>query len=292
MIFIKVCLFLCSDKMELLIFECEGLAKASREKLLTLLFPTSTSSLLTFLMLKVWESKPVDCSSISLKAILERNKITNRQLLSRFIELGASVSEEDVCSAIQCLTASDVAIFKLICSKCSGLDVNKVCHEAASLNKLDFVLHLVELGATLPGNSVDLFMSALKSKDFHAADILVELFDEETLHSISLEPLLSNTSLPMNVGLIEHLVEAGVSLTGKIIPTVMKSPFLNKEKQIDILCMLVEHGVECKQLCLTAQRSTTSLHVATDFALDSGKLIYTYIPFSPGFNCYRLMHIL
>ena len=265
-----------SDKMELLISECEGLAKASRGKLLTLLFPTSTSSLLTFLMLKAWESKPVDCSSISLKAVLERKKVTNRQLLSRFIELGASVSEEDVCSAIQCLAASDIAIFKLICSKCAGLDVNKVCHEALSLNKLDFVLHLVELGATLPGDSVDLFTSALKSKDFHAAEILVKKFDKELLHSVSLEPLLSNTSLFMNVGFIEYLVKAGISLTGKIIPTVMKSQFLNKEKQIDVLCMLIEHGVECKQLCLTAQRSTTPLHVATNFALESGKqLFYT-----------------
>ena len=184
----------------------------------------------------------------------------------------SAVTEKDdiVRSAIQCFNTGDVGKFKLLCSKCGNLNLNKMCHKAISLNKLDFALHLVELGATFPGNNIKLFINVLKSKDFYAAEILVKMFDEEMLHSISLEPLLTNTCLPMNVDLIEYLVKAGVSLTGEIIPTVMKSPFLNKEKQIDILCMLIEHGVECKQLCLTARRSTTPLHVATNFALESG----------------------
>ena len=187
----------------------------------------------------------------------------------------SAVTEKDVCSAIRCFNAGVVGKFKLLCSKCARGNLNfnkmnKMCHKAISLNKLDFALHLVELGATFSGNNIKLFINVLKSKDFHAAEILVKMFDEEMLHSISLEPLLSSTSLPMNVGLIEHLVKAGVSLTGEIIPTVMKSPFLNKEKQIDVLCMLIEHDVECKQLCLTARRSTTPLHVATNFALESG----------------------
>lgn len=266
-------------KLELLADQCKHLSDKSCQKFLQLMLAQQSckAPLLTFLMLKVWESKPVNCSGVLLKVLLENKKLTDEQLLARFLAQGMPVSLEDVRLAVRCLTSANVAIFKKICSKCAILDLNEMCQEALSRNKLAFMLHFVELGASLPGDGMEIFMNALQAKDFEAAKIIVGLFGQDMFSSLDLAHLLGSTDLLLNADLIELLVRAGIKLNGKVSPVYSVMKCLKEVDQIRILCVLLERGVDCKQLCVTAQRNTTPLHVATDLALKSGKNYSIYV---------------
>lgn len=257
------------------------MSEKSCQELLNLLLPklNCKTPLLAFLMVQAWETKKIDCSSISLKMLLTEKKITSSDLLLRFIEFGAIVGREDLSSAIQNLPPDDIVVFKLIVSKCSGFDKNRLCREAANANKILFVLHLVELGANLPEEGTKLFLTSLKGKEFDGAKVLIQTLSKEMVESLDLATLLESTYLILNVELIEVLITNGVCITGKKSPiaVVMSQNFGSLSKKIDVLCLLIEHGVDCKQLCQTCSKSTTPLHVATDLALQSGKYLCTCV---------------
>lgn len=257
-------------------FECKTLSEKSCRALLQLLLskPGCRSQLLSFLLMQAWENKKVDCSSVQLKTLLVEKKVTNPNLLQRFIEFGAVVQSGDVCLAIQNLSSDDIGVFKLIVSKCQEFDKNDACSEAAAANKILFVLHLVELGASLPEDGIKLFKEAVKLKQFEGARLLVKFFSKEALESLDLAVLLETTSLIFDVKLVETLITAGVCVTGKKSPVVvvMQSNLLDVSAKIDILSLLIERGADCKQLCQTCHKTTTPLHVATELALQTGKL--------------------
>lgn len=203
--------------------------------------------------------------------LLENKKLTDEKLLTRFLDQGMSVSVEDVRLAVRGLAPADLSIFKKICQKCVVFDVDEMCREAFSQHKVAFMLYFVELGAGLPEAGIKIFMDALKTKDFHAAKVFVKQFGEKMFGSIDLGHLLDTTNLMLNAELIELLVGAGTKLDGKISPVPLVMQNLSVFDQISVLCVLIERGVDCKQLCVTAQQSKTPLHVATDLALRSGK---------------------
>ena len=258
--------------------DCKRLGEKSRQKFLHLLLaqPSCKTPLLSFLMLEVWDSVSVNCSGISLKALLDK-KLTDEKLLARFLDQGVPVTMNGIYLAIRRLTPADIAIFKKICQKCACLDLDQMCQEASVQNKVAFMLHFVELGACLPGDGVQIFMDALKAKDFHAAKVLVKEFAEKLFGSMDLGHLLDTTNLILDAELIEMLVGAGIKLDGKISPVFLVMRHLGVLDQISILCALIERGVDCKQLCVTAQQSKTPLHVATDLALKSGKRVFLLV---------------
>lgn len=266
-------------KLEILLRECKRLPEDSCKKLLQQLLAQHNSKLsflLNFLMLRAWKAKTVDCSDIKLKTLLVDKKITDLSLLKSFLESGVAVKDDEISIAIQCLSRSDIAAFKLIVSKHLALDVNEMCSKAFSANKTAFVLHFVDLGAKLPENSDGLFYEALKIKDFDGAKVLVKLFSKKQLSSLELGTLLDKTNLIMNVELAKVLVNAGVSLSRKKSPivSVMEQSYtcgLRPSDQIELISCFLEHGVDCKDLCITAKKTTTPLHVATDLALKSGE---------------------
>lgn len=253
--------------------ECKQLSEQSRKKFLHQLLSQQRckTPLLSFLMLEAWEAKTVNCSGVLLKVLLENKKLTDEKLIGRFLEQGVPVSVEDVCLAVRRLTSADVGTFKIICSKCAGMDVNQMCSEVFAQNKMAFMLHFVELGAKLPGDGMKIFMDTLKTKDFHAAKVLIGLCSPELFSSMDLGHLLDNTNLIMSAELIELLVEVGIKLNGKISPVSVVMRSLTVADQVRVLSALIERGVDCRQLCMRAPRSTTPLHVATDLALKSGE---------------------
>lgn len=259
-----------SEEMGLLSNECKQLPARKCAKLLGLLLnhEDCKAPLLTYLLFEVWQAKDINCSGVQLKVLLEDKKLRDEKLLTRFLELKVPVSLEDVRLAIHCLSPADINIFKLICAKCVGLDVNAMYHEALSLNKDAFSLHFIK------SDGLKIFMATLE-KDFHTAKNLFEVLDKDVFSSVELSLLFDKTDLFKDVELIRLLIMAGVKLHGKapLIPMVMNTPLLKLKDKIEIMCILLENGVECKQLCLTAQRSTTPLHVATDLALKPGKSI-------------------
>lgn len=253
--------------------ECKQLSEQSRKKFLHLLLSQQSCKvpLLSFLMLEAWASLTVDCSGVHLRVLLENKKLTDEKLMGRFLEQGVPVSMEDVRLAVRRLTPANIGTFKKVCSKCAGLDVNQMCAEASAQNKLAFMLHFVELGAKLPGDGVKIFMDTLKTKDFHAAKILVGLFGSELFGSLDLGYLLDTTHLALSAELIELLVGVGIKLNGKVSPVSVVMRALTVPDQVRVLSVLIENGVDCRQLCMGTPRSTTSLHVATDLALRSGE---------------------
>ena len=260
--------------MSLVLIECKILPREDRRKLLQQVIPQPCckSSLLDFLMLEAWEARGVDCSKVQLKTLLVDKRVTKPEVIQRFVNSGVPVREEDLSCAIQTLPADDVVTFKLIASKCANFDESKLCEEAVSCNKTPFVVYFVERGAKLPGDSARLFSEALKANDFDGATFLVKSFTSDMIKQLDLGVLLKTTNLVTSTELMKLLLKMGISYTVKTSPVVaVMNRTLNLREQIEAISMLIEGGVDCKQLCLTSPKSTTPLHVATELALKSGK---------------------
>lgn len=274
-------IFYYADKIKILSHQCKSLTNESCLKLLRQLLHKASCKipLLKFLMLETWELKKFDCSSIRLNTLLVDKRITSPKLLERFLELGTQVTQDGILCAIKCLSSDDIMAFKLIASKCARFDVDLMCREAANLKKIAFVLHFVELGAKHLEEGTNFFKAALRVKDFDGAKVLIKLFTKETLESLDLGVFLDTTNLIMDIELIANLIEkltgAGIPLTGKKPPiaAVVGSRLISVMEQIEVVCILLDHGVDCKQLCLTTHKSTTPLHEATEMALNSGEFV-------------------
>lgn len=251
---------------------CESLPLVSCNKILQLLLPRPNckAPLLSYLLLELWPSRNIDCSTVQMKTLLQEKRITEEKLLARFMLLGVVVYVEDVRLAMRCLSPTNIAAFSQICGCCQQLDVNLLCREALALQKMAFVLHFIKMGAAFPEDGCKMFMEALKAKDFTTAKNLIDLMDKKVFEEMELGHLLDNTNLGFNTDLVELLIKAGVKLHhGKSlpIPVVMTSQIIHGADKIKVLSVLVERGVNCNQLCRTAQRQTTPLHVATDLAI-------------------------
>lgn len=227
-------------------------------------------------MLEAWGSRVVDCRKLRLKTLLVDKNITKADVLKEFLLSEISVGEEDLSYAVRTPSLHDIDVFKLMVARCNKFDKNKLCKEASAYNKTTFVLYLNELGATLPDDCSKLFHEALKVNDFDGATVLLKSFTAEIIQKLDFGALLKATNLVANIDLIKLLMAMGVNLSGKQSPVVaVMNQTLNLQDKIDVLCVLIEGGVDCKQLCRTSAKSTTPLHVATDMALKSGKFLFT-----------------
>ncbi len=193
------------------------------------------------------------------------------KLLRCFLDSGVSVHGTDIKAAILQLPIGKIESLKLLTSNCTEYDVNEMCSESSKAKKISFVFHFVELGAELPEDSAMLFTEVLKIKNFEAAKSLIKLLNEEAISKLDFASLLE-TNLVLNQELIELLIKAGVNLNKKksVLRTVMGHHYLNPKDKIDVLCMLINGGADCNQLCL---RGSTPVHVATDLAIKSSKCI-------------------
>ena len=195
-------------------------------------------------------------------------------MFEKFIDSEMPVSEEDLCSAVHTLSCDNIKAFKLIASKCTNFNVNRIRREALSYDKPAFVFYFIELEATSSEDLVKLLYEALNKKDSDLAKVLINSLPEKIFQNLELGELLKTTNIVTNMNLLGMLLKKGVSHGGSRtspILAVSMNQTLSVEEEIEALCVLIKGGVDCMQLSKVSPKSTTPLHVATDLALKSGK---------------------
>ena len=259
--------------------ECKNLVPDYRQKLLhqVIAHDHSKPSLINFLMLEAWKAGTVNCSQVQLQTILSDKRVTKFEVLERFLNFGTRVLEDDLSCAVRVLPNNAIDSLKLMASKCSKFDRNKLCQEASTYNKMDFVLLFVALGATLLGDCTGLLKQALQISDFDNAAVFTKSILTEAIQELDLGVLLKTTNLVASSKMIQLLMEKGISYSSKNSPmvAVMGLP-LSLQEKVEAIGILIENGVDCKQLCQTTAKTTTPLHIATELALKLGKKLHFF----------------
>lgn len=230
------------------------------------------SVVLTFLMVKAWTVKKIDCSEISLKSLIVDKRVTNTNLIARFLESGVLVSVGDVHTAIQYFPDTGLDSIKLLLSNCEGADKTYLCQEALKAKKMSFVMYLVEEGASILSDHEVILHELLKIENFDGVKIILKLLSKDTVEKLDLAGLLE-ANLFLNPDLIAMFIQAGVNPNGKKSPiaAVMGLNHLKLETQVQLVCLLIKCGADFYQLNQTARGNTTPLHVATELSLKIGK---------------------
>ena len=119
-------------------------------------------------------------------------------------------------------------------------------------------------------------MQALRAEDYAEALALAKKFTQAlaTMDKLDLASLMDSNIINCPET-IKVLIDAGLSPNGRgrrtPIAVVMGKGDLTLSKKIELMCLLLENGEDCSHLCHASKSSTTSLHVATELALQSGK---------------------
>lgn len=254
--------------------ECSALADDSCVTILLYLMKRKdcTSDVLMFLMMKIWQSKKIDCSGVNMKALIVDKEVTNPKLIARFLGSGVVVTMGDLHDAIHYFPDDNLDSFKLLLYKCEKADLTRLCRESLKANRTSFVLYLIEKGASLPKEHEMMLHCLLELKNFDGVKAILKLLSKQTIEKIDLARLLE-TNLVLDHDLIEMLINAGVNPNGKKSPitTVMSLHYLKPESQVALVCLLIKCGADISQLSLTARGSTTPLHVATELTLKTGE---------------------
>ena len=243
--------------------------------------PECKEAHLEFLMNKMWiqntkwKGKEVDVSKVTFKQLVIDRDITSSSILQRFLELGMPLSKEDIKLAIKSLRPKQVHLFKFIAAKANPDDLDELCQAAISASRMTFVLNLVEKGAKLPSHGSELLFKALKTEDYDGALALARKFTKATMDKLDLASLM-DTNIIYCPELVKVLVETGLSPNGRgrktPIAVVSGKVALSLAKKIELMCLLVDVGEDCSHLSHLGKSSATPLHVATELALQSGKL--------------------
>ena len=117
-------------------------------------------------------------------------------------------------------------------------------------------------------------MITLKN-DYHGARALVGKFTKAIVDTIDPSSLIK-LNIVNYPELIKMMIDTGLNPNGQgrktPIAVVLGMQYLMMSKKIELLHLLVENGEECSHLCHVGKSSTTPLHVATELALQSGKV--------------------
>ena len=255
--------------------ECSELSEEECLQLLKVLMShrSCLSETMNFVS-KVWKNKKVNCSGVNMKILLTEKKVSEPSTLSWFLSCGVIVDNSDIRICTQCLADKKVESFKVLLSKCDHVDKDSICQEALRAGKINFLLHLISEGATLPSDHETLFNQLLSSKNFSGAETVLKLLSRESAEKLDLSSLLQN-NLVYHRSLISKLIDAGVNPNGKNPPivSVMRMTHLKPEMQVELVCLLMKCGANCNQLSQTTHVNTTPLHVATELSLKVGKYL-------------------
>ncbi len=222
----------------------------------------------------IWETKKIDCSSLSLRYIIIDKKIFDQRTISWLIACGLSISNDDFEIIIKYLPNNNSDTFSMLIGKLESLDKNYACQESFKLKKISFVAKLLQQGAPRPTDCQSLLKELITAKNFgDVKEMISNYFTKEDLQTLDLGGLLE-TILVKKSELISMLIHAGVNPNGKKSPiaTVMKSELLGNEQKMELICLLIKLGADYKQLTLAYQYATTPLHVATEWAANNGNL--------------------
>ena len=219
------------------------------------------------------QKKVFDASQIELVALLKKS-VSDKKLIEKLFEFGMITTQQSIYDAVVLLPASSIDTLKLIISRCTDMNsdiLDQSCYKAFIARKVQFVTCLTEHGAKSPAEPTELLLLTLKQNNLDLALSLLKTRDIVP-GEVDLGDLMTCFELNNNPTIIAKLVEAGVSPNGrkkKPIAEVLKLSYLSVQKQIELICLLLEKG-DCSQLCQVSKQKTTPLHVATELALKAG----------------------
>jgi hypothetical protein len=245
--------------------------------------PESKKAHVKFLINEAWKDKCLDISTsnITIEQLIDQKA---EKFIEICLKLGMPLTTKDMAVAIRELHVNEQEVFKqltLNLIKHSREDLNFLCKEAISYRKIPFIIMLIQLGASLPSARIytdtiqDTLRTVLEQKDFLAARALIEKFTKAIAKYFDLVSLM-DSNIIMCPELIKLLIEKGLNPNrwGRKTPisVVMSNQHLDWPKRIGIVCLLLNSGEDCYHLSLTSTSATTPLYVATEKALETGKL--------------------
>lgn len=242
---------------------------------------------LEFLISEVWKDKSLDISAskVSMKHLIGQKSIRDERFIETFLKLGMPLTKEDIAVAIHEFPAEQQELFKHLTLKLeySQEDLDSLCKEAISVGKIPFIITLIQFGASLPSTEAhvatikDTLRTILEQKDFDGARVLIEKFTEAITKHLDLV-LLMESNIIQCPELIKLLLEKGLNPNGgrkkTPIAVVMSTEHLEWPKRIEIVCLLLKNGEDCRHLSVSSKSATqTPLYMATEKALEKGNNI-------------------
>lgn len=244
--------------------------------------PDSRKLHLDFLISEVWKDKSIDISAskVSMKHLIGQKSIRDERFIETCLKLGMPLTKEDIAVAIREFPTEQQELFKHLTSKLkySQEDLDFLCKEAIIVGKKPFIITFIRLGAALPNTNLKAYVATIKEtlksiKDFDGAKALIERFTEDITKHLDLVSLMESDVVKCPE-LIKLLLEKGVNLNSgrnkTPIAVVMSTEHLQWPKRIEIACLLLKNGEDCRHLSLSSKPAATPLYVATEKALEGG----------------------
>ena len=217
---------------------------------------------------------PFDGSQVPLSMLISK-KVTNSKIVKALLDTGMTVDEADVKQVIE-TTAGDggsTATLDLLCSRLEDVSLDKICQMAVASKKARFVLCLLKKGCSLPCSSQEILALALEK---NLPDVAESLLPHCTLTEVDLGQLMSDhRELGNHKSLVVKMVDGGVNpggLSGKKPLVEVLKMDVSSGKKVELLCVLIEKGCDCAQLCAAYEWTTTPIHVAVTIGIDAGIL--------------------
>ena len=207
-------------------------------------------------------------------SLLIRNRITHTNILNTLFDCGMTARETDVRLAVETLAGdSGTVAFEILCSHVQeDVALDGIGVVALKNKKVRFILCLARRGYRLPCSSQEVLALALEK---NLADVAESLLPFCTLPEVDLGGLMrSSKHLTNHHQLIVKMVDGGVNPCGlgdnKPLAETMK--MTNVAKKVDLVCILLERGCDCNQLCVGSEYATTPVHVAVTIGVEASKL--------------------
>lgn len=207
-------------------------------------------------------------------SVLIRKKFIHRKILEVLFQCGMKVKHKDLDVAVENFSTISLTVLDDMCTHFDGnpLEALKAVFQSAmKLKKITVVHHVLKKGCKLHCPSQEILTLAFQ-KD--RADIAESLLPSCTLSEVDLGQLMS-TKLINHPQLILKMIDAGVNPNGlgerRPLAEVQQQTSLTLNRRMDLICLLLEKGCDCTDLCAGSKIHTTPVHVATRIGLESGK---------------------
>ena len=236
---------------------------------------TKVAHVKVLLEMPIHGEKPhFDGSKVALSMLFQR-KLADGKILKPLFKCGMTVQESDMKLAIETLAGDRVTTLDILCTYFNG-DLNAVCPIALKLKKIKFVLCLLKRprGCELPCTSQEVLTLALQKNYLDIAESLLPFCK---LAEVDLGKLMHTCkNLVNHPQLIVKMIDGGMNPNGlgKHKPLVEVHQLTSLGKKVDLICLLLEKGCDCTQLCIGSEYPTTPIHIATTIGLEAGELLY------------------
>lgn len=252
----------------------------------------SKSKLINYLMVKnempgsgVVQTLSCNLSGISWKKLIKQNHL-DYDAIKVIVAHGGSFKSHDIQIMIT-VCEDKVPMLELIMNHCTpkptSTDMCKFSKQALKCKKFGFIKVLISCGAksTVEGR-VELFIKALKCSEYDFAESLMSCTESESIASkISLSSVLecpfqgNLEARKCFIFIVKRLLENGIDPNGNgnanSLDIVLKLSKDHQTEKIELLTLLLQQGAAIERCTYQRKNETTLLHIATKFAIESGK---------------------